>query len=113
VIYHITTKTEWGLAKTAGIYEPESLQTEGFIHCVGADRFAQVANFYFKGRTSLVVLEINEEQISPSELRWEEVGSYTFPHIYGPLIASAVERVADLLPDANGTFHFPFQQVLH
>lgn len=112
MIYHILTKTEWSLAKSSGRYEPESLVAEGFIHCCTEETFAQVANFYFKGRPELVLLEIDETRLA-KPVQWEPVGEHKFPHIYGALDVSAVVRVADIVTDADGIFQFPFRPVLH
>jgi len=113
VIYHITTKAEWTLAKAAGIYEPESLLADGYVHCVNSQLFEQVANFYYKNRADLIVLEIDEDKLKV-EVRWEETGGpQAFPHIYGPIEVAAVVQTAALSANADGLFEFPFKPVLH
>lgn len=112
MIYHITEKSEWILAKGAGQLKPESLQIEGFIHCCSEQLFSQVANFYFKGLPAIYVLEIDEERLT-SELKWEVAGGHRFPHIYGPLDVHAVVREAEIMPNDDGLFDFPFVQLLH
>src|SRR5690606_24821108 len=112
MIYHITTHGEWMLARGQGAYAPESLETEGFIHCATRDQIMNIANFYFKGRTGLLLLEINDEAVA-SELRYVMEGEHSFPRIYGALNLEAVNRVAELEPNADGVFDFPFQPVLH
>ena len=32
-IYHIATSADWGEGQASGLYQPESLHSEGFIHC--------------------------------------------------------------------------------
>jgi len=112
MIYHIAEKSLWKLAKTAGIYEPESLSAEGFIHCCTEDLFPQVVNFYFKGRADLVLLEVDDMKLK-AEVRWEKEGPHKFPHIYGALDVDAVVREADLELNKDGLFDFPFKRVLH
>lgn len=112
MIYHITTKAEWLLSKTEGIYKPESLQTEGFIHCSTRVQVEQIANFYFKGAKDLILLEIDEEKLNV-EVKWEGEGSQKFPHIYGPLPVHCVVRDVAWVESENGLFEFPLTQVLH
>ena len=112
MIYHITEKSEWKLARVEGKLEPESLQIEGFVHCCSEQLFSQVSNFYFKGLPSIYVLEIDEESLK-SELKWEVSGGHRFPHIYGPIEVSAVVREIEVFPNDEGLFEFPFQQLLH
>ena len=112
MIYHIASAEDWNTAQIKGLYKPEGLLRDGFIHCSTVDQFLQVANFYFSERKGLVALEIDEGLLR-AELRWEGQEGYTFPHIYGPLEVSAVVRVAELKPNAKGLFEFPFERVLH
>jgi uncharacterized protein (DUF952 family) len=138
VIYHITYKTHWALAKTSGLYEPESLTSEGFIHCCTEEQLPLIANFYFKDRDGLVVLEIDEVKLK-AEVRVEGASGasddadedrddddepatsaaisdsieHLFPHVYGPIEVEAVVRVADLVANDEGLFEFPFKPILH
>ncbi len=76
MIYHITTKVVWLVAKTAGIYEPESLLQQGFINCCTEDKLEQILNFYFSGRTGLVALEIDPSRLHAA-VKFE--GVFRFP----------------------------------
>ncbi|MCB0349796.1 MAG: DUF952 domain-containing protein [Bdellovibrionales bacterium] len=112
MIYHITEKAQWLLAKVEGKLEHESLESEGFIHCCTEALFPQVVDFHFKGWPSIYVLEIDEEKIT-SELKWEKVGGHSFPHIYGPIDVDSVVRGTEIFPNDEGIFEFPFSQLLH
>ena len=112
MIYHITTKVEWLVAKTAGIYEPESLQQNQFIHCCTEEKFAHVASFYFAGRSGLVALEIDPNRLR-ADVKFEGEENNIHPHIYGPIHLEAVVQAADLNANDEGVFHFPFKPVLH
>ena len=85
VIFHITTELAWEIARRAGVYTGDSLESEGFIHCSTADQWEQVRKEWFPGRHDLVLLEI-DPQLLHAEVRWEG----GFPHLYGPLEAAAV-----------------------
>ncbi len=105
MIFHITSRATWESALGAGIYEADSLKSEGFIHCSTADQYVWVANQRFRGRTDLVLLHIDEKRLR-SEVRYEnlEGGAPLFPHVYGAIPIAAVLNVTPFLPHADGTF---------
>lgn len=108
LILHITPYKAWVKAVEKGVYEPESLQREGFIHCSTRKQVIGVANSAFHGEHGLVLLCIDEDEVE-AEIRYEdcyETGQ-DFPHIYGPLDVSAVVQVLPLIPDADGKFSLP------
>ena len=118
MILHITSKTEWLAAQNRGEYVAPSLQSEGFIHCSTEKQVLHVANAFYRGRTDLVLLKLDEVKLNP-ELKWEPPAgpkapghsdSDLFPHIYGPINLTAVESVLDFEPDpASGSFSLPSQ----
>lgn len=112
MIYHITTKAEWDAALTSGSLQPESLVTEGFIHCSTSEQWTRVASFYFRGRPNILLLEIDESLVDV-EIRWEGNDQQKFPHIYGPLKVFAVTRFAPLVENADGEFADPFPKLIH
>lgn len=57
-IFHITTEREWEQALRRGRYEPESLVSEGFIHCSNGDQVIRVATGIFRGIHGLVLLHV-------------------------------------------------------
>ena len=105
-IYHIARRTEWEAAQYAGIYAADTLGTEGFIHCSEAHQIIGVANRLFRGRTDLLLLRLDPARLS-SDLRFEPGGGDVFPHIYGPINATAVVEVIPFPPGPNGTFELP------
>lgn len=104
-ILHITTTAAWRDARRAGEYAADSLVGEGFIHCSTPEQWLSIANTRFKGRTDLVLLEIDPARV-PAEIRYEnlEGGTVLFPHVYGPIPVSAVVGVAPLRPGPDGLF---------
>jgi uncharacterized protein (DUF952 family) len=96
-ILHVTTSSLWDQAERDGFYRGETLDTEGFIHCSTPDQLAGVLSRFFRGRSGLVVLEIDSSKLT-SPLRFEsapKIGEL-FPHVYGPLNADAVVSVRTL-----------------
>ncbi|MCE5185219.1 MAG: DUF952 domain-containing protein [Planctomycetaceae bacterium] len=98
MILHITSREDWNKALNAGQYCPESLRTEGYIHCSKPSQVVEVANFLFKGQTGLVLLVIDPAKLN-SRVKWEcSQGSALYPHLYGPLNLTAVKAVLDFPP---------------
>ncbi len=107
LIFHITDRAQWQTAQAAGEYRHDSLEAEGFIHCSTAQQLAWVANTFFQGQHSLLLLEIASDRLT-SELRYDEVPEAgVFPHIYGPINLDAVNQVIEFEPNAAGEFCWP------
>jgi uncharacterized protein (DUF952 family) len=113
MIFHIVKRTEWELAFARGSYAPDSLRTEGFIHCSTISQVIDTANRFYRGQTGLVVLCIDEARVL-AELKYEApAGNYGesvrdgFPHIYGELNVDAVLRLVELPCEADRTFRLP------
>ncbi len=85
MILHVARRKAWEAARPLGLYDVESVDGEGFIHCCTGEQLAGVLQRYFEGGTDLVLLQIDPERVT-SEIRWEA----GFPHIYGPLELEAV-----------------------
>ena len=112
-VFHITSRKAWKVALADGHYAPESLSTEGFIHCSRPSQVLGVANAFYRGQRGLILLVIDPDLLV-SELKWEPpaeihpgspVGAdESFPHLYGILNLEAVVRTSELVPDAQGYF---------
>jgi uncharacterized protein (DUF952 family) len=104
VIFHFCSRADWAAATTAGSYAADSLASEGFIHCSTAEQVPRPANALARGRTDLVLLEIDDTGLP---VRVEEADGERFPHVYGPIPVAAVVAVHDFPPQADGTFALP------
>jgi uncharacterized protein (DUF952 family) len=115
IILHITHRNDWEASASSGYYAPSSLDAEGFIHCSAIEQTVETAQRYFGNQQDLVLLCIDEKKTG-AEVKYEppaggivqdqKPGSL-FPHLYGPLKASAVVRVVEFVPDADGNFVLP------
>lgn len=110
-ILHFCPSDAWSAAQERGEYRGDTLETEGFIHCSTADQVHVPANALARGRTDLVLLEIEPERLDVP-LRWEpgvpaDPASTIFPHVYGPIRLDAVVAVHDFPPSPDGTFSAP------
>ncbi|HEX2981163.1 MAG TPA: DUF952 domain-containing protein, partial [Anaerolineaceae bacterium] len=80
IIYHISSREEWERSKQSPEYIDPSLEKEGFIHCSLAEQIPAVAARYYRGRTDLVLMEIDEAKVVP-EVRYEALaGTEAYPH---------------------------------
>ncbi|SDC77541.1 DUF952 domain-containing protein [Actinokineospora iranica] len=107
MILHIIERAAW----PAGEVRAPSLDTEGFVHCSDPGTVHLPANRLFRGRTDLLLLEIDPAKVGVP-VRWEP-GSPPipdgpwFPHVYGPVPAAAVVAAHDFPPGADGFFTLP------
>jgi uncharacterized protein (DUF952 family) len=84
-----------------GMYQPESLETEGFIHASPANQLTRVANKYYRQHAELCMLAVAPARVQ-AEVKWETIANGDiYPHIYGPLNMDAVVSMTHItrLPD--------------
>jgi release factor glutamine methyltransferase len=103
LLVHLCTRSAWLAAQNAGIYQAESLASEGFIHISRPDQILKVANAFYRGLPDAILLWIDPARLQ-AELRWEAVDADVFPHLYGALNLDAVVSISDLIPDPDGVF---------
>lgn len=107
MLFHITERDRAIAAQQTGIYRADSLDTEGFIHCSTRDQVIWVANQFYRGNRSLVLLMIDPALVH-AEIKYETVeGVGDFPHLYGELNADAIVQVIDFPPNPDGSFNLP------
>ena len=91
LIYHVATAADWARARRDGVYTTSTrgrtLEQEGFIHASRADQWRGV-------HEPLVLLEIDTDRLGCAvvEEPGEPGGTETFPHVRGPVPATAVLR---------------------
>ena len=107
-IYHLSRRADWDLAKTAGSYRGSYEDTaDGFLHFSTAGQVVGSAAKHRSGESGLVLLEVDSVALGEA-LRWEPArGGELFPHLYGPLPASAVAAEFDLPLNKDGLHVFP------
>lgn len=107
-LFHITSDARRQSALHRGHYVPAAYDTDGFIHCSYLEQVVRVANARYRGRSNLVLLEIEPEKVdAPIVDENLEGGSEVFPHIYGPLPSTAVVAVHELSCGKDGSFELP------
>jgi len=111
MILHICPRDAWAAAVADGKFEGDTLATQGYIHCSPPELVHLPATLLFRGRTDLVLLEIDEARL-PVPVTWEQGDPPTpdgplFPHLYDVLPIEAVVAVHDYLPNEDGAFSPP------
>ncbi len=103
LIVHIVERRLWQQAQQAGEYRPDSLVSEGFIHCSRPEQVLAVANRFYRATPELALLWIDPQRLQ-SPLRYETSDGEIYPHIYGALNLDSVLRVSALTLDPAGGF---------
>ncbi|GHN01236.1 hypothetical protein WSM22_27250 [Cytophagales bacterium WSM2-2] len=93
MIYHITTSQDWESQKDKPDFLPADYHKEGFIHCCTSEQLAGVMERYFKGKTGLALLHLDESKLK-AELKFEaSTNDEEFPHLYGAINREAIIAV--------------------
>lgn len=108
IIYHLVSSTDWQQTDLKP-YAPESLASEGFVHCSNETQVETIANLFYAGADDLLVLcldvaklpEVRDETPEPNPFPGQ-----TFPHVYGAIPREAVIAVRPLRRDAQGRWAF-------
>jgi uncharacterized protein (DUF952 family) len=107
-ILHMLKREDWEAAVEKGIYQPESIEKEGFIHCSLPDMLVTVANGLYLGLTDMIILVLDADKIE-APLVYEDCyeTGHDFPHIYGSITPDCVIKIVDFPCDADGQFTLP------
>lgn len=95
MLYHLTTRTAWEDARTAGEYRAPSLALEGFIHLSTEAQWRGTWQRRYRDVPGLVLLHVDPSRLA-AEVRYEPADGDEFPHLYGPLPIAAVVAVTDI-----------------
>ena len=108
MIYRIAESADWNRANERGYFASADLAAEGFIHISELHQVLRTANKYYRGKTGLVLLEIDETFLTSPVIREDLTGNGVFfPHSYAPIPVRAIVRHFDLTMDANGDCQLP------
>ena len=81
--------------QVSGSIAPDSLASEGFVHCSWGRQVAGTVDRHFGGVPDLLVLELDPGALGGAELVEEDTAGTgaVFPHVYGPVPLAAVREV--------------------
>eukprot|EP00039_Didymoeca_costata_P009376 m.124000 g.124000 ORF g.124000 m.124000 type:complete len:124 (+) comp14461_c1_seq2:431-802(+) len=109
-IYKICPQDIWEEAEVKGVFTGAGIDiADGFIHCSTAAQTAQTANLFFKDVEGMVLAKINAKVLN---VKWEAASPpgdnpALFPHIFGDIPMTAVEKVYPMPIGANGQHILP------
>lgn len=108
-IFHIAKESLYAEAVVTGHYTPPDFAEEGFVHCSYAGQVKSVADARYRGRTDLVLLEIDVTRLGKPVIDENlEGGSELFPHVYETISLTAVTQVHGFPCNAiDGSFELP------
>jgi len=105
-IYKICPETLWREAERDGVFRgtADDLR-DGFVHFSTAAQLAETVRKHYAGQDGLLLIALDSDSLGPA-LTWEPSRgrSELFPHLYGELPLTAVERV-EPLPRGDGGQH--------
>jgi uncharacterized protein (DUF952 family) len=81
-IYHITTVQEWEIYQLTGEIAPDSLFTEGFIHCSRAEQVPDTIDRFFSDEDEIIILELDRDKLGDSVKDEKSQDHGIFPHIF-------------------------------
>ena len=92
-IYHIANAADLPTPGGSAEYRCASLSSEGFIHCCEQQQLVGVVSRYYQDVDDVFLLILDVDQIeAPLILENTVGGSELFPHIYGPINATAIKQ---------------------
>lgn len=104
LIYKIVSAPEWRVAEAAGHFQGSAVDlADGYIHFSEADQLRETARKHFAGRDDLLLVTVDADALDPPPVWEPSRGGALFPHLYGPLPASAALEVRHLVVDAEAT----------
>lgn len=109
LLFHITTKEDWKEFNIGGNFEPESLETEGFIHCSTGSQVEHTANRLFVDKDEILLLVIDATMLR-DDIKYEKdenVGE-KFPHLYSSLNSNSIIDKIPIKAEDDGTFKIQF-----
>ncbi|MBL8525426.1 MAG: DUF952 domain-containing protein [Betaproteobacteria bacterium] len=110
MFYRIAESADWARARETGYFASADLAAEGFIHGSELAQVLRTADKYYRGKTGLVLLEIDESLLDEPVVREDLSGSgILFPHSYVPIPVRAVARHFSFEERTGGGFLLPVE----
>jgi uncharacterized protein (DUF952 family) len=107
-IYKICPEALWREAEAAGRFDGAPVDlADGFIHFSTATQAVETAAKHFAGQEGLLLIAVDAAKLGDT-LKYEvSRGGALFPHLYAPLLLTAVKWVKPLPLGADGRHVFP------
>src|SRR5688572_1640579 len=95
LIYHVVLPEVWERFKNRPSYQPESLTTEGFIHCSYESQLRGVLRRYYRDADRVLILKIESTKVLAKLVEEPSTNNEIYPHIYGRLNHNAVVGIEE------------------
>jgi uncharacterized protein (DUF952 family) len=96
MIYHVTSRQDWHSQKANSQFIPEDYHREGFIHCCTPEQLPGVLERYFKGKSQLIMLHVDESLLDAKLIYETSTNDEKFPHVYGGINRDAIVKVVEI-----------------
>ena len=93
-IFHVVLPDVWDNFHGA-LYEADSLDAEGFIHCSFDEQLDGVLQRYYSSVPKVKILEIDATKLDSKLVVEPSTGGESYPHVYGPINREAIVAVED------------------
>jgi len=102
-IVHALSRSDWHSFQEQGEYHPDSLDSQGFVHCSKPGQIVVVADINHPDSDEMVLLLLDESRLdSPVRYETSGDGASAFPHVYGPLTLDGVVDSFSFEQDETG-----------
>jgi uncharacterized protein (DUF952 family) len=109
-LYRIMTPAQYKEVRTSGFFMPAELEREGHVYACYLYQAEFVAGLLYHGEFGLTLLEIDPVKLDCEvEDKNLKGGTELFPHIKGPIPASACVSEYPLPVEGDGSFELPIQ----
>jgi uncharacterized protein (DUF952 family) len=102
-LVHFVEGEDWPV--DGEVYRAHSLDEEGFIHCSTPTQIVGVAQYLYADADDPHLLVLDPERID-AEIKYEEMPTGGFAHVYGPIPTDAVVDVVPF-PREDGRYVLP------
>jgi uncharacterized protein (DUF952 family) len=99
-VYHFADPLAWKHAQNSGIYAPDGLSSEGFIHAATREQIEGVVDRHLRGHGPRIRLTLDCLALSDIlQWEWSNASGDLYPHVFGPIPLAAVVESAPFDPD--------------
>ena len=107
-IFKLLTQEQWDAFKSEKVFSGAPIDiADGYIHFSSASQVAETAEKYFADLPTVILAEVDVENLS-IPVAWEPSrGGALFPHLSATLPIGAVTRTSALEKGADGRLIFP------
>lgn len=102
-IYLLMARSDYEVALGKGVFAPESLKTEKFIHAMPFKQITRVANKFYREKEDVQLLVVDLAKVI-APVKWEPATGGLYPHIFGELNMDSIVKVFPVPRDPNGMF---------